>query len=126
MDRYNLGSLATNNYYETEMTCGTWIDGRPIFRKVIKLPSVTKGNTDVGIDLESMNFDFPVSYTGIIEWTVNDLPYKQIAPYYSSSSNYFLLQFNVSNNQVKANAGQNCSATIILEYVKKEEGAVNA
>ena len=43
--KYNLGDLGTEVYSTNETVIGTWIDGKPIYRKVIDFGALPKTST---------------------------------------------------------------------------------
>ena len=54
-----------NTYSATEQVVGTWVDGRPIYRKVILTTMPAKGtSTTVGLET--------AMYTGFIEWAFGE------------------------------------------------------
>lgn len=60
--KYNLGNLSTEKYSTDEQVIGEWIDGKPLYRKVINLncPTCQTEGTfaDAKTDVSSLNIDY--------------------------------------------------------------------
>lgn len=60
--KYNLGDLSKKVYSTNETVIGTWIDGKPLYRKVIDLncPTCPRDGTDdmANTDVSSLNIDY--------------------------------------------------------------------
>ena len=54
--KYNLGNLGTEKYSTDEIVIGEWIDGKPIYRKVIELNNITVGTNwvDTGVAIQNI------------------------------------------------------------------------
>ena len=54
--KYNLGDLGKEVYSTNETVIGTWIDGKPIYRKVIELNNITVNTswTDTGVTIQNI------------------------------------------------------------------------
>lgn len=107
----------TEDVYSTEETrIGTWINGKPLYRKVVEfgtLPNATQEGVEIGSGLQikkiygycyrsSDNTIFPI-------------------PYVSVSNIAYCIQTTVSNNVLYIKTSDNWSeltGTIILEYTK--------
>lgn len=118
-------SFKENNIYSTtETVVGTWIDSKPIYRKVINY-SVNTGATSY--DIASLNIDIPVKFYTIIKRTSSDyIDYE--TPYYVSGSDYFrsFIRVTQSNEDMSIETRLAASYTtyrqyIILEYTKKTD-----
>ena len=75
--RYNLGNVgqATGNYSYDEIEIGTWVNGKPIYRKVynIDVSAITTGSLNV-IESNSV-VDMLVNSQSIIEYQFNGYTY---------------------------------------------------
>ena len=54
--KYNLGNVCTKAYSTNETVIGTWIDGKPIYRKVIELNNITVSTNwvDTGVVIQDI------------------------------------------------------------------------
>lgn len=84
------------NTYSTEETkVGTWIDGKPMYRRIV---SFTVSNDVKGVDLSGLNFE-----DGIIEWgrltldAGNNIKYIDMLPL--SGSTYAWIQLIYSHSK---------------------------
>ncbi len=123
------GNGGSENVYSTEETvCGTWIDGKPIYRKVItgKLAN-DSGNSIVFASVPELRIDqlinlhgnmidnnkvanivFPVSYN-----RTNGL-FAAINMCYNTSA--CTIDYNFLNNNGQYSG---CTAYVVIEYTKK-------
>ena len=100
-----------NDYSTTETRIGTWIDGKPLYRKVVT------GIYETQVLFEILNVLKMVNMYGTIK---TDTVVHQLGAYYSSDY-YSGLQFNPSINTMKlfaADIYRNNEYTICLEYTK--------
>ncbi len=107
--------------YSTEETIiGTWIDGKPIYRKVIDfgaLPNSTTKTYNTG----DLKIDTLINMNGMSESTtgfISGIPFV-----YIDNVNYGIsIQYNKNTNQISVKTGYDRSAQtktyIILEYTK--------
>ena len=80
-----------NTYSETEQRIGTWIDGKPVYRRVIKSSFDTQTADDVrkNISTSGMNIKKIVEFNGFIDYT-NQAPINSqngYAAYFSTNNN---------------------------------------
>ena len=112
------GKDISNTYSTTEQVVGTWIDGKPIYRKVIDtgtLPNATSKSVPTGIS----NLENIISFKGIAynpnSSTFIPLPYPSVASsqtimlYFSNGNINFLSQYNFSIYT---------QSYIVIEYTK--------
>ena len=113
-------NLNNPNYSTTEQkTGGTWIDGKPIYRKVIdglNAPSTTSWTTVISTGLE--NVDTMVKIYGIMVTSDN---YQIVLPW--AEQGYTIVHRFYNTNKsvlIKLNATNfyNFPYTLILEYTK--------
>lgn len=106
------------NYSTSEQVIGTWIDGKPIYRKVVNfgtLPNATTKEVSSGLT----NVDTIVSLRGIAQSSSGAFPMPIVLN--STFANQTTLYYNKSNNTIQIIAGSNRSSYtgyIILEYTK--------
>ena len=122
-------SLASNanEYSTTETVIGTWIDGKPLYRKVIEVTSIdsAKNNYDVAISISNLNEI--VNIGGTIKLSGMDT-YKPITTIYTDSSSavgsiYSFSVYAITNSYISLSYGSWWKemfdkAYIILEYTK--------
>ena len=108
-----------NTYSTTEQRIGTWIDGKPLYRKVINfgtLPSSSSKSVAHGIS----NLDFITQTYGMTE-SVQDTYFKTI-PSASHSTISAQINIAINNTNVFISTGQDSSlytkTYIVLEYTK--------
>lgn len=116
------GSGAENVYSIEETVCGTWIDGKPIYRKVltIKLPTPPAEHR-VNVDVADMQIDEIVHLYGGASGA-----YYMLASAYLSTADYFCAYYHrVSKNLVVAYSDNYIATTayLIVEYTKQTDSA---
>lgn len=109
-------SVNDNCTYSTNEICvGEWIDGKPLYRKVYNLTSITSSNTDL-FDITGLSISKAVKLYGMIYTTAASFP----MPLTDSSSNYsviFLTQTAIRGRAV-IGSGSFVSGWIAIEYTK--------
>lgn len=116
--KYN-GSVWINsdNLYEYSMeekVVGKWIDGKPIYEKVIHVENFIIGNNEIPLE----NLDTIINYSGNLILT--DYPgYKRVFPYIQNNSQSKVV-INLYNNTkiVVASAFKCNTINIIIQYTK--------
>ena len=113
----------TNSYYTNEVkTGGTWIDGKPIYRKVltatlqtdeqvltIEISPQLKSIASIrGTLTTSLNVDFPIPYCFVDGSNVNQVYV------YCQGLNLIIIPRSTSGNYFKAG----CTVKVIVEYTK--------
>lgn len=114
---YDIG----NNPYSTdEQVVGTWIDGRPIYRKVFTVTNYTAG-VDIAVNHEIENFDFPINKGGV--GLRKDGKHQVISNSFNNNFDFDI--FDISNVSFKYYIGRLMSGDMALttiylwlEYVK--------
>lgn len=111
--------IQAENYSLDEIQIGTWIDGKPLYRKVYK---ITVPSTD-GVGMTVMD---PPSGTKIAKYlcfiTVSNG--TRPVPYYDSTTNYVNIWQSVNNGGIKIKVvgeSQGASGILILEYTKDDD-----
>lgn len=125
----NGGSTVAENVYSTEETvCGKWIDGMPIYRKVIegKL-SATSGKMYKYADVSGLNIERMIDLRGNFIGD-NNKSHLTIQTSYNTPGGLSAAVNMWYNTEEKAilyhlldNGGgySNCTAYVVIEYTKK-------
>lgn len=128
------GSGAENVYSTEETVCGTWIDGKPIYRKVIVGKTAVESSKD-GIafaDVASLKIEKMISLYGNMSDKTNfgqiSLPYHTAIPDSFSKAAITMwyrpseekLYYTFINNYGNFSS---CTAYVILEYTKRTDSA---
>lgn len=102
-----------NSYSTSEIRIGTWIDGKPIYRKVYKITQIPSLNTATSLDISSLNVSRCIKLRG---WTYSS-SFGYIDMYfYNNDYNYVRLE---NNSTVYYKRGYDASEIyFILEYTK--------
>ena len=123
--KYNLGDLGKEKYSTDETVIGTWIDGKPLYRKVINLncPTCTRDGVyvDVNTDVSSLNIDyimfknvniFCTSYNIFMSYDRIDIAVNKGA----------IVWYDITNKNIVARSNSTIhnggSITAIIEYTK--------
>lgn len=110
----NTNLMNATTYSTDEIRIGTWIDGKPIYRKVIaRNESITNGTS---ISVSSLNIDELIKIDSINQNQSSNL--KFFGGYYDSSNEKINIHFNNNNIQVWSGTGVNYTSTIWIEYTK--------
>ena len=129
-----LGSIVTiddnhikevaNTYSTNEMVIGKWIDGKPLYRKVINLncPICTKDGVyaDANTDVSSLNIDYIMfKNINVYESPNSIVPYDRLD---LSTGNGGIVWYNVTNKNIIARHNRmdynGDSIIAIIEYTK--------
>ena len=116
----NISMYDGTHYSEDELLIGQWIDGKPLYRKVVKLtcPSTQTGTRkSTTIDLSDLNIDSYVNCTSYLA-NYGILP----ASYNGVSDNYYSVIDNFNSNRVAIVSNwadhNNKQIISIIEYTK--------
>ena len=115
-----------HTYSTTEHVIGTWIDGKPLYEKVLQntMPTVTTDGTFVNaqIDISDTNIDYPVNF--VVNMYMSSQGQYYILPYLNNSGR-IAKAFVTSNSRDKlitlvsnGTAFSELSVKIILQYTK--------
>ena len=108
-----------NQIYSTnETVIGTWIDGKPLYRKIIKT-SVKQGVQKI-YDVSNMNLDDIIRMNGSISQSEGSIVH---IPYGTSSNDFAVVYYPKSSNQIEVNTSSAGIVNIILEYTKTTDTA---
>lgn len=112
---------AKQNYSTKEQVIGTWIDGKPIYRKVV---SFTTGSSAGDLDIPHgiSNFEHIINAYGYTHRT-SDNECRLIPSFYRNSDNnlYAIVIYLISATKVQLSYGSqrtNMKGYIVLEYTK--------
>lgn len=119
---YGLGKLVTaaneNNYSTEEVkTTKTWIDGKPIYRKVVQF---TTANSTTGSVTQALGISGRQAITFVQVWIVDAYNSYIPIPYYYSSTDYIDCYIG-SSGLVVYHSGddkKNCAGYCVIEYTK--------
>lgn len=116
--KYN-GSIWINfdnlhNYSTEEQIVGKWIDGKPIYEKVINVENFIIGNNEITLE----NLDTIINYSGSLMFT--DYPgYKRFFPYSQNNSTVKVVINHYNDTKFVVASGFNCNTiNIIIQYTK--------
>ena len=108
-----------NQIYSTDETViGTWINGKPLYRKIIKT-SVKQGVQKI-YDVSNMNLDDIICMNGSLSQSEGSIVH---IPYGTSSNDFAVVYYPKSSNQIEINTSRAGIVNIILEYTKTTDTA---
>ena len=105
-----------NTYSTTETRIGTWIDGKPLYRKVFTITNPQSTNTNYE-DVSNLNIQTQAHLYGYYKTSSGN---KFDIPFYDSESNYSVI-FLGDANYIRGRFGNPSIITdikVILEYTK--------
>ncbi|MDR7812058.1 hypothetical protein [Lacrimispora sp.] len=123
------GGKAVENVYSTEETvCGKWIDGKPIYRKVIsgKLAEQS-GDGNVFANVPELQIDRVINlYGNMVNKSgkiqiVMPISYNRINGLFGAVNMYYDVELGNIEYHFLNNSGafSGCTAYIVIEYTKK-------
>lgn len=123
------GGSAGEVYSTEEAKIGTWIDGKPLYRKVITVPvfsvSASVGNTIIPDIMDNKNL---ISASGVLNITKSDGIITEIEiPYADTSNSFFAIQHRSTNIAIRNKWWESISVNsgfIIIEYTKTTDTAM--
>ena len=104
-------------YSTTEQVIGTWIDGKPIYRKCLNTGTLPNNNT-MSVNHGISDFAFA---TNIYGYVIDTSDNTRIPLPYPATTATSSIGIWVSDTAVRINTGKdrtNCSGVIVLEYTK--------
>ncbi len=107
-----------NKYSTKEQVIGTWVDGKPLYRKVYEVNSPkAKDSSEVVLDTTDLNVDIPVNVYGVI-FISNDGTCTPLNIAFNSGD-VFATWFNRDNVYMRCTGNRtNLPCKVILEYTK--------
>lgn len=103
------------SFTETEQRVGTWIDGKPLYRKVFTISNPQSTNTNYE-DISSLNIKIVTHLYGYYKNSTGTFE----IPFYDSDTNYSVI-FVSSGGYIRGRFGTPSGITeakVILEYTK--------
>ena len=105
-------------YSTEEQVIGEWIDGKPIYRKVFDISSITTSNTDL-VNIADLKIENLVNMWGTMK---NSAGHIYPMPLTDSTSNYSVI-FIRASEAIRGRASDGSGSTItkvtiVLEYTK--------
>lgn len=91
----------TITYSTTEQRIGTWINGKPLYRKVIKYTGNISDGMDINYDIS--NVDYMDIKSAVYDATNQSNVRFQFKPYYLSTTDYFFIYFR--DNKLRLRIG---------------------
>ena len=114
IQNFNGGGLL-NNYSTEEQVIGTWIDGKPIYRKFIQI-DLSSSHSSSFITPHNINdIDIIVNYYGNI---LNSSSQNYINCNVYNGSSYRMLTFVNKTNITNINVGYLGTLDLFIEYTK--------
>ena len=112
--RAGIDELSSRDVYRTEeQKIGTWVDGKPLYRKVYVYDGNWSANTTGNFSVADLNIDTCVSLRGYLA----SASYKHIGlDFYNSSFNYVYM--NASSVVYWKVAWASTRNTFVIEYTK--------
>lgn len=107
-------------YSEDEIRIGTWIDKKPLYRKVFTITSLTSSNTNL-VDVSNLSIDYAKISGTIITSTGAKFPINL----YDSASNYSVIILSDAGyirGRGAIGSGTLSKCIVILEYTKTTSG----
>ena len=104
-------------YSTEEQRIGTWIDGKPLYRKAFDIKTISASNTDL-VNVSNLNIETLIKLNGVI---ITDGGGKFPVPLYDSSSNYsvlFINEYNYIRGRAMVGNGTFSKLIVTVEYTK--------
>lgn len=122
-------SITNNNTYSTDevLTGETWIDGKPIYRKVINGLRITTANGYTNYDLSQLNFDEIITRKAFLNYNAENDIISHTIPWTTATGKVLEISFSKINKILKIYCTQESGGymydetslvTVILEYTK--------
>lgn len=112
---------ATSTYLTSETVVGEWIDGKPIYRKVLDLGGIGTSSTSIERYIDGNYYDTIVNFDGYIYSGNNKISLTN----FFSVDMYINICYSISNNLVKILINRNNAelwsewgVKIIIDYTK--------
>lgn len=106
-----------------ESVIGYWFNGKPIYRKVISLPSITSINVDVSTSTGISNLDKLISLNGMVSFSLGWMPLNF---HNKDNTGYSILAYlrTSDNKVVQRSQFTTTGGYAILEYTKTTDSAI--
>ena len=118
----------SNVYSEDEIVVGEWIDGKPVYRKVVKLPNQTSNNQKITKDLSDLNIDSVLRCNGFAYYKTGGTEHNLMSFPYTEASNTFIGCGYLASEKNVVFVAYDFSftfedITVIIEYTKTTDAA---
>lgn len=107
-----------NSYSTSEQVVGTWIDGKPLYRKVITGTTTAGNNLDISKNSISANIDKFVYFGGVTIQPNNNI---SLVPYFAAETDRTSIYYASSIDAIRIRAGSSYGygdVFVIVEYTK--------
>lgn len=112
-----LGNVQSGaEYTDEEQIVGKWIDGKPIYRKVVQYTTASESGTSDRADISTLNIKDVVKFESLIKVSASIYP----IPYYVTTSSYVYARITGTKIIVNQQGHNSKSITSIIEYTKNE------
>lgn len=120
--RWGSNGIPTHHYSESEQVIGTWVNGKPLYEKILHVTAaITSGSTQVYHYISNLGDVISISGRCRYNSTSEMLP----IPYVSSNSNYFIQIGNVDSTKFTIYPGSGFTSLndvyITLQYTKSTD-----
>lgn len=124
------GGLAEEVYSTEEQRIGTWIDGKPLYRRVVNITSPEATTINKTYPLE-IAVDRMVRLQAVLQSQVSVSTSKYPLPFFYENNVYLSVWYSGGSLYAKAGSGAveylNQPVTVLMEYTKTtDEAAVSA
>ena len=76
-------TMFSDNYSETEKVIGTWINGKPLYQKVIKRTSALSNNTNISLGVSDIEYAFIKYAWGVQGTTLTPINYGESSSWFA-------------------------------------------
>lgn len=123
----NSGTGAENDYSTEETVCGKWIDGKPIYRKVISGTSAAvSGANNLYANVSALKIDKVINLYGNASSETTQIPLPCTYIYSNKTfASFFTIWYNTVNENIyydilnQDGMYASCPMYVVLEYTKK-------
>lgn len=112
-------------YSTSEIKIGTWIDGKPLYRKVINI-GLVPNNTTTTIDVSNLNIDYLVDLKGMLK-ALNSVGFRPL-PFAGGGANDIRIDVNEGSLRIQTFSTWSGFTPnyVILEYTKTTDTATRS
>lgn len=110
-----------HNYSTSEQVVGTWIDGKPLYRKIITGTTTAGNNLDISKNSISANIDKFVYFGGVTIQPNNNI---SVIPYFAAETDRTSIYYADSISAIRIRAGSSYGygdVFVIVEYTKSTD-----
>ena len=111
--------VQANNYSLDEQIIGTWIDGKPLYRKVYLCKTPSSNTSENVVDITDLDYETLTNLYSIIgNYVVSNVSTCYSASGFHATTSLGLIDGRSYIRMVVYNAFHNMNATVIIEYTK--------